>query len=127
MKILNQAKSMNAIKYFQLIVLSCLTLLIKAQTPNIPTITCGKLNMSWTLTNANLYTYEVQILKNGTPIGSTYTTTLGLTNYTFPSAANEVLESGNYTFKVRINSGSWSSSPIILYQFALATQLQLLI
>lgn len=105
MKILNQTKSMYAIKYFLLIVLSCLTLIINAQTPTIVanSYSCGKLNMSWIISGtATNYTYEVQIFKNGTSIGTPISIPRGVLNCTFPSASNEVLESGiNYSFKVK--------------------------
>jgi hypothetical protein len=46
MKNSNKIIGINAIKYFLLLFLLSLTFLTKAQTPNNPTISCGKLNMT---------------------------------------------------------------------------------
>lgn len=79
--------------------------------PSNPTCTysCGKLNATWnTPSSGTPQYYEVEIYKDGviyyTPIN------VGtVLSYTFP-ANNEVLEPGNYTFKVRsFSNGNFSS------------------
>lgn len=105
MKILNQAKSMNTIKLFFLIVFSFLTLLSRAQIPNNPTISCGKLNLTWTESSSS-NTYTIQIFKNSSisVFKEIITSIPGVKTETFPSNTNEVLESGSYTFKVKNNN-----------------------
>lgn len=104
-------KMKNIFKYLQLMVFTCLTLLAKTQTTNDPTITCGKLNMTWN--DAGNTTYDIQIFKNGntTPYASFTTSINGVKSATFLPNSNEVLETGYYQFKVKRNptGNPWSS------------------
>ena len=92
-------------------VLTCLTLFAKTQTTNDPTITCGKLNMTW-IDGGSPATYEIQIFKNGstTSYPTIFTSIQGVKTVTFPSNSSEVLEDGYYQFRVKISGvNPWSS------------------
>ncbi len=121
MKILNQIKSMNILKYLFFTIFISSNLILKAINPptNITaTVSCGKLTSTWTAPT-NVTSYELKVYKgvylSGNPftnISSTITLSASATSYTYPSNANEVAEPGDYYFEiVALQSGSFSSTP----------------
>ena len=118
MKIINQTKCMKAIKYFQLIVLTCLTLMVKAQTaPSSISISssCGKLTANWPTASGNVNSYDLTLYKlvSGFPTFVKYVSLSPSTlTYTFPSNANEIAEPGIYYFEIKTVLGGNQSSPV---------------
>lgn len=118
MKILNQTKCMKAIKYFQLIVLTCLTLLVKAQTaPSSISIsnTCGKLTANWPTASGNVGSYDLTLYKlvSGFPTFVKYVSIPNTSlTYTFPSNTNEIAEPGIYYYEIKTFFLGNQSTPV---------------
>ncbi len=108
MKTINKIKSIINLLFITIALIG-LNINAKAQTPNAPTLSCGKLIMSWNHNSTN-DKYDIQILKNGVSFKTLTTTVAGVKTAQYSELNNtNILEPGNYTFRVRIaNSGAYS-------------------